>query len=118
MYPYTVEVSMPVTTTLTSTAELQATMFLAASKTMPDLSSTPFAKICVPNSKKSAEPGAPPPDVNVAVVGAANLTEIVLALRLQIDTVTTANVLDGTVYTTVFVVADKLLVPKIPVAML
>jgi hypothetical protein len=54
----------------------------------------------------------------VAVVDAANLTEIVLALRLQIDTVTTAKVLDGTVYTVVFVVADKLLVPKIPVAML
>jgi hypothetical protein len=86
-------------------------MFLAACKTMPDLSSTPFAKICVPYSKYSATLGEP-------VVDAANLTEIVLALRLQIDTVTTAKVLAGTVYTVVFVVADKSLVPKIPVAML
>jgi hypothetical protein len=111
VYPYAVEVSMPNTTTLTSTEEEYTTSRYPVCSTIPERSSTPLANICVPNSIYSATVGE-------SVVDTANLTDTVLELLLQIDTVATVKVVAGTVYTVVFVIADKLLVPKIPVAII
>lgn len=83
---------MPYTTTLNAgdAVLLATTICFAASITIPVLSKTPLAANDVSYSRYSVKPG-------VADDANASLTLIADAPLLQIDTVTTENVLEGQV---------------------
>jgi hypothetical protein len=108
---YTVDVSIPYTTAETDVALEYATIRLVASSTKPVLSTTPLGGIVTSYSIYSLAAG----DADVASAKRTNTEDEPL---LQIETVTTANVVAGTVYKVVFVVAARSDDPKIPDAII
>ena len=106
---YAVGVSIPIATAEQLAVLVCTTMFLPASTTIPVLSSTPFGRISVSYSKYSSLAG-------VVVVDSDTLQVTAELDLLQIDTVTTANVVAGHVYSVAFVAAERFAVPNLPVA--
>jgi len=100
---------MPYATALTPVVDAHTTIFLPASKTKPVLSRTWLAANEIPYSMYSAV-------VGVAELAIAILTVTADEFLFTTFTVVTANVEVGTVYSVVFVVADKSAVPNLPVA--
>jgi hypothetical protein len=108
---YTVEVSIPYATAETKAALEYTTISLAAFNTKPVLSTTPFGGIVMSYSIYSLAAG----DAADANANRTNTADVPL---LQIETVATVNVVAGTVYNVVFVVAARSADPNIPDAII
>jgi len=101
---------MPYTTAETLVVLDLTTTILPASNTRPDLSRTAFAGIEVSNSIYSLLVGVP-------VLANATRTVTAVAFLFTMFSVNTENVLAGTVYRAVSVVAARSATPNLPVAM-
>jgi hypothetical protein len=108
---------MPYATALTPVLLARTVInLLVASTTIPVRSSTEFAGIVTSYSKNALSAGAVLPDADVVVSATRAVT--LVAFLLQSDTLTTANVFAGTVYSVVFVAAARSADPNLPVAII
>jgi hypothetical protein len=112
--PYAVEVSIPITTTLSAgvAVGVDTTINLPASNTMPVRSSTPLATISASYSMYSPSAGVAELATAMRMSAAAEL------LLFTTFTVTTLKVFAGTVYRVVSAVVVMLAIPNLPVAIL